>query len=513
MPKKEIVDHVEWETDDSPEESEKSRPSAASGRKSEKKGKKKHRRKRRNVGLTILIILLVLLLLIVLLSGACIYLLRTGKLNVLLGKTIQYNGDEEIRHVAETVAGRLNAAGGKYTVTKADTSIQKNYTYYQLRGRSGSWLLIPDAVVQANNGTAFVDNIVASNFAVRSVTPEETYISLVEGDSREIGVSIAPDTAMDTELSWLSADPGIATVDPYGLITAVAYGDTNVTATAPSGAFAAISVHVQALPSGIELEESVFLGVGEVRTLSASVLPAHSVQNDLTWESSDPGVVTVDANGVLTGVGGGEASVTCGTANGIYASCEVTVYAEVVSITLDPASITVHTGDTFSVDASPVPANAVDATLRYSVSDDTVLSNDGNGQFTALKSGEATITVSSGTGVTAECHVTVEYSSNGPEILKISKKYKKDSNGLYWLRMTVHTTKDVSKVELYYYRTQSVYQTDYKPDEKGDEYIWYVGYPVSEHGGSCRFRVTAYGENGQTDSKSFDYQVPVLGHD
>ena len=81
-------------------------------------------------------------------AGAGIYLLKTGKLNVLLGKTIQYNGDEEIRHVAETVAGRLNAAGGKYTVTKTETSRQRNYTYYQLRGRSGSWLLIPDAVVE-----------------------------------------------------------------------------------------------------------------------------------------------------------------------------------------------------------------------------------------------------------------------------------------------------------------------------------------------------------------------------
>jgi hypothetical protein len=165
------------------------------------------------------------------------------------------------------------------------------------------------------------------------------------------------------------------------------------------------------------------------------------------------------------------------------------------------------------VDASPVPANAVDTTLRYSVSDGTVLSNDGNGQFTALKSGEAVITVSCGTNVSAECRVTVEYSSNGPEILKISKKYKKDSKGLYWLRMTVHTTKDVTKVELYYYRDQSVYMTDYKPDERGDEYIWYVGYPVSEHGGYCKFRVTAYGVNGKTDSKSFEYRVPVLGHD
>ena len=112
MPKKEIVDHVEWETDDSPEEQENSRPSASSGRKPEKKGKKKRRRKRRNAGLTVLIILLVLLLLIVLLFGACIYLLKTGKLNVLLGKTIQYNGDEEIRHVAENLRA-FQKNGGK----------------------------------------------------------------------------------------------------------------------------------------------------------------------------------------------------------------------------------------------------------------------------------------------------------------------------------------------------------------------------------------------------------------
>ena len=96
-----------------------------------------------------------------------------------------------------------------------------------------------------------------------------------------------------------------------------------------------------------------------------------------------------------------------------------------------------------------------------------------------------------------------------PELIKISKRYDNP-----WLRITVRTNKNVSKVSLSYSHAYGSgdYMTDYKPTEKNGEYHWYLKYPVSEHGGRVRFTVTVYGTDKSKFSKSFDYNVPVLGH-
>ena len=96
-----------------------------------------------------------------------------------------------------------------------------------------------------------------------------------------------------------------------------------------------------------------------------------------------------------------------------------------------------------------------------------------------------------------------------PELIKIGKRYDNP-----WLRFTVRTNRNVSKVSLSYSHAYGSgdYMTDYKPTEKNGEYHWYLKYPVSEHGGRVRFTVTVYGTDKSKFSKSFDYNVPVLGH-
>ena len=47
-------------------------------------------------------------------------------------------------------------------------------------------------------------------------------------------------------------------------------------------------------------------------------LPEEFDVQDVTWESSDPSVATVDENGLVKGVGEGVASITATTADGGY---------------------------------------------------------------------------------------------------------------------------------------------------------------------------------------------------
>lgn len=74
----------------------------------------------------------------------------------------------------------------------------------------------------------------------------------------------------------------------------------------------------------VTLDQTCELSVNETKTLTYSVTPA-SAAGLLQWTSSNPDVVTVDAQGHATGKKVGTATVTVCSPNGRYGTCMVTV--------------------------------------------------------------------------------------------------------------------------------------------------------------------------------------------
>lgn len=72
---------------------------------------------------------------------------------------------------------------------------------------------------------------------------------------------------------------------------------------------------VMILPVDVKLDKEtmVFARTGGTGTLLATVTPGNALIKDVIWSSSDETVATVDANGVVTAVGAGEAVITVTT--------------------------------------------------------------------------------------------------------------------------------------------------------------------------------------------------------
>lgn len=280
-----------------------------------------------------------------------------------------------------------------------------------------------DITVTSNKGGTATCSVTVTGVAVTGVTLDQTSITLTAiGQTRTLTATVSPTNATDKTVTWSSLDPAVATVDAAGIVTAVAEGNTSVTATTVDGGFTAsctvtVDPTVLLVPvTGVTLNQTVMAltALGAPGTLTATVAPADATNASVTWLSSDILVATV-AGGVVTPLKPGTTIITATTVDGGFtATCTVTVsppvkWIAVTGVTLDQATMTLATmGTTGTLIATVAPLNASDPTVYWSSSDIAVATVAG-GIVTPLAPGTSTITATTVDGnFTAACLVTVQ---------------------------------------------------------------------------------------------------------
>lgn len=223
--------------------------------------------------------------------------------------------------------------------------------------------------------------------------------------SEELTVIVTPEDATDKSVTWSSEDETIATVED-GVVTGVGAGIVNIIATTANGKSAACEVTV----TDVWLSKTTLnLKVGGETTLTAAVKPDFIMTKDVTWDSSDGNIVTVDDGKVKAlAAGTAEITVTAGH-NGETATCTVNVTkVKVRGITLHGASGNLQEGAVLVLTAEFVPQNTTNKDLMWFTSNEKV-ATVGNGVVTAVGKGTAVITAVSADNqvVTAAYHITV----------------------------------------------------------------------------------------------------------
>ncbi|MCR4717513.1 MAG: Ig-like domain-containing protein [Lachnospiraceae bacterium] len=141
--------------------------------------------------------------------------------------------------------------------------------------------------------------------------------------------------------------------------------------------------------------------------LTASVGPDNASNKHINWYSEDENIATVDQNGHITAVDNGTVNIVASSVNGVEGKCEVTVKTPSTAIEIVNEDLTIGKGETFSLSASLTPPNSTDGFYCKS-SDEKVVYVNEDGTLTGKKKGEATITVTTDSGVTTEVVVTVK---------------------------------------------------------------------------------------------------------
>ncbi len=171
---------------------------------------------------------------------------------------------------------------------------------------------------------------VAQAVSAVAVTPDTA--TVLKGDTLRLAATATDangQVVTGAELAWASGDTAVAVVDASGLVTGVAAGQVQVTATAAGLTGRAELAVVTPLPTTVAVTpDTVMLtAVGQTAQLTAEVRDQAGRVMDgtmVTWSSGDRLVATVDREGLVTAAGSGTATITA-MADSASAKAVVTV--------------------------------------------------------------------------------------------------------------------------------------------------------------------------------------------
>lgn len=185
--------------------------------------------------------------------------------------------------------------------------------------------------------------LISTNVTSVEVTPATA--TLISGTTQLLETTVLPTNANDVAVSWSSSDSAIAAVDANGLVTAVSEGVATITTTANDGGFTDQSLitveRAVVSATGVDLNTAALTLIeGTIVALIATVTPANADDKTVVWTSNNTTIATVDANGFVTAVSVGVATITATTNDGSFtANSIITVEEE----SAPPSDVTVLT--------------------------------------------------------------------------------------------------------------------------------------------------------------------------
>ncbi len=236
-----------------------------------------------------------------------------------------------------------------------------------------------------------------------SITLSQETANLDAGDTLQLTASaLGYDSSTadaPLQITWSSDHPEIASVSDEGLVNALQGGTASLTATA---AFSMAGVSYTASASCIVTvsntitlnKKKLVLYSCETADLTATANP----KGKISWNTSDKSVVSVE-KGKVKPKKAGSATITA-TANGVSASCEVTVKQPKLEL---PGSKTVYIKNPISLKASATPKGVI----SWHSSNLKVAEVSPKGKVTPHKTGTVKISASCN-GIKKTCTVTVK---------------------------------------------------------------------------------------------------------
>ena len=290
-----------------------------------------------------------------------------------------------------------------------------NEAVVRVKGNTVSGLAPGETVLTI---TSVQDSSVAIQYRIVVIQPVTRLTLTAPAKSVAIGGTIqltpvyAPENATRQQVTWVSANEQIATVDENGVVTGLKRGTARITATAADGSNIRANISVQVTQSAEEItldKPELTIDVGRNAVVKATVLPKDTNNKKVVWSSSDESIATVDKQGRIKAVALGDCEITCASEEigTVQAKAVVHVQQPVKKVTFSPAPA-VYNDETAQLTWTIEPENASNPKLTFVSSNEKILTVDENGVVTGVSGGEATVTATTTDGSRRQAKIKVK---------------------------------------------------------------------------------------------------------
>lgn len=312
--------------------------------------------------------------------------LNKSNINILIGAT---------ETLTKTITPS-NATNQDVTWKSSDTDIATVNSSGKITAKKVGTTII---TVTTNNGYKTTCRVtVVDTVKLKGISLNKTTLTIKEKQTETLKITFNPSTATNKKVTWKSSNPSVATVNSSGKVTGVSPGTATITVVSNDGEFKATSkVTVEAISkkvTSISLDKKeLTLVAGETATLKHTISPDYAENKNVTWQSSNPSVATVE-DGKITTLTAGTTEIKAVSEDGNKeAICKLTVTAPPIKgISFSETEKTIYIGDEITLNPINEPINSVLENAIWTSSNENIATVD-KGNVIALTKGEATITV------------------------------------------------------------------------------------------------------------------------
>jgi len=318
---------------------------------------------------------------------------------------------------ASPVGGSEVGGGLSCTVMGLTAGTAYNFQVKAFRGNMGENAVWgePSNVAAATTTSPPPPNPVVT---IVSVTPLTASVVVGATTTLQATVKDQNGNAMSGQtVTWSTDNASAATVNSAGVVSGVAAGTANITATS-SGKSGSASITVSAAPPVVTTVSvappSASVVAGSTVTLQATVKDQYGnamTGQTVAWSTNNPGAATVSSSGVVSGVAAGSATVTA-TSGGKSGTSAITVTAAppaVTTVSVSPPSASIVVGTTVTLQATVKDqyGNTMSGqTVNWSSNNTASATVNSSGVVTGVAAGSATITAAV-SGKTGTSSITV----------------------------------------------------------------------------------------------------------
>lgn len=189
-----------------------------------------------------------------------------------------------------------------------------------------------------------------------------------------------------SNVTWSSSNPEVASIDQNGLVTAKKTGVTKIKVITDNGCEDTTDIYVK-YENKLTVDKTLIdMTVGDTDKITVTFTP-EGTTDDITYESSNTNVVTVDNKGTLTAKNPGTAMITITTGQGLKEYCSVTVTKKKVkSATISLKDVNATPGEEIEVPVM-ISDNPGISAMKVSISYDQNILTPVNAEKTSLLGG------------------------------------------------------------------------------------------------------------------------------